>query len=590
MMKIKRRHFLTFTSIAALFPLKNFLQKRTDRDESKIEFKDKKYILLNVVESPSRWMFDTILKPKSDHLFYRNQFIATNFKSLGNEPLQFEYEYKFHQYNGFLFPLMWKYNIPTPSGEGKLTDLADNMLIVRGCNMIFDGHEINSKRLEAPSLGHHSLAGLHDHTTPGLFPCIALEGEKESGTAAQAYSSPTKSKIPIKKTSSHYINHLFESFLSKSSDVTSDDLLEEILTVKFRRDNISSFIKQHREKKRAKKYILENYTNIKSDYEKAITKYQDLIDRSLRKTNLTGITDKKIPGLKLPITLKKKFHSDGSPFQIVDYLGAYKQEDNIILGEDLRSMFDSAEIKEFSKQMALTEVAVIYNLTNSIILNISPLKEIRAKVIPLEELILVNKGTNIIISIRNNLSPKSLKINHEADSHQTGSLSTLLCDTLQWRAVGSTTQELIRVIKKTNSKLWKNTLIHLTTEFEREPGDIDKGSHHGFTGHTSTFFSGSIEKTTIIGNIYNISHDPTDVTPGCGTWGKGAPVTALGDRTMVYGNIASSIADFLGCPSPMPHEPRVFKYTNYKIRPLIEDALNKDYHAKPLKFDKPAAT
>ncbi len=589
-MKIKRRHFLTFTSLAALFPLRNFLQNRISRDEQKVEFKDKKYILLNVVESPSRWMFDTILKPKSEHLFYENQFIATNFKSLGSDPLQFEYEYKFHQHNDFLFPLMWKYNIPTPSGEDKLTNLAENMLIVRGCNMVFDGHEINSKRLEAPSLGHHSIAGLHDHTTPGLFPCIALEGEKESGTAAQAYSSPTKSKIPIKKTSSHYVNDLLESFLSKSSDEVSDDLLEEILTVKFRRDNISSFIKQHREKKRAKKYILEKYSNIKSDYEKAITKYQDLIDRCLKKTNLEGITDKKIPGLKLPISLEKKLHPDGTPFQIVDYIGAYKQEDNIILADDLRTMFDTAEIKELSKQMALTEVAITYNLTNSIILNISPLKELRTEVIPLEDLVLKNKGSKVVISIKNNSSPKILNINHEADSHQTGSLSTFLCDTLMWRAVASTTQELINVIKKTDSKLWKNTLIHLTTEFEREPGDIDKGSHHGFTGHTSTFFSGSIDRTNVIGNIYNISHDPTDVSPGCGTWGKGAPIAALGDRTMVYGNIASSIADFLGCPSPMPHEPRVFKYTNNKISPLIEDALNKDFHQKPLKFDKPAAT
>lgn len=589
-MKIRRRHFLTLTSILAIFPLKNFFNRSSKIRDDKIEFKDKKYILLNVVESPSRWMFDTILRPTESHSFIENKFIGTQFDHIGKSSLDFSYKYNLTKHNNYLFPSLWDEPIPTRNGQTILKSLADNILIVRGCNMVFDGHEINSKRLEAPENGSYSISGLHDHHSSTIFPCLALEGEKESGTAAQAYSSPSKNVIPIKQTSTHYINDLFESFLNNETDQESDQLLEEIFAVKFRRDNLGNYIKGIRNKRKAKRFIKTNYNEIKNDYESSIAKYQTLIDKSIRSTKVKGVTDKEIPGLKLPITLNKQYHKNKSPFMIEDYIGAYKQSEHIILNKDFREIFKTAEIRELSKQLALTETAIKYNLTSSIILNISPLKELQADVVSLDDLKFSEDKSTVTISLKENASIKKLKINHEADSHQTGSLSTLICDTLMWRAVASCTNELINSIKNRDEKLWKNTLIHLTTEFEREPGEIDKGSHHGFTGHTSTFFSGSIEGTNIIGNIYDNSYDPTDVSPGTGTWGKGAPIEKLAGRTMVYGNIASSIADFLGCPSPMPHEPRIFKLENGKITSLIEDPKNKKYMAKTLKFDKPAAT
>ncbi|ATH09151.1 hypothetical protein BIY24_14725 [Halobacteriovorax marinus] len=590
-MKIKRRHFLTFTSLLALYPLNKFFQRNNQKSGRDKRTEYKKYILLNVVESPSRWMFDTILRPTNNDKFIENQFIATGFAHIGQEPLDFSYEYKTFPHRGMNFPVMWNQSLPdSKGGSFVLKELAENMLIVRGCNMIFDGHEINSKRLDAPSIGDYSITGLHDHTSPGLFPCLSLEGVKESGTAAQAYHSPSKNRIPIKHSHNHYVDYLLDSFLNSKEDDSSDALLEEILAQKFRRDHIGDFIKNLRQKKKIRNFVKENYSLIKKDYERAISKYQNLIDRSIRETRISNLTDKRIPGIKFPLTLKKRVHKDKTPFDIVDYIGAYKQGDRIIIEDDIRDIFKTAEIKELAKQMSLTEIALKYDLTNNIVMNISAITEMTTKTISLDDLEIKSSGDKVTISKKKEAKEEVLKISHEADSHETGSISTLVCDYLMWRAVASCTHELINRIKEHGKSQWENTLIHLTTEFEREPGEIDKGSHHGFTGHTSTFFSGSIKETSLIGNIYSISHDQTDVSPGCGTWGKGAPVDKLGNREMVYGNIATSIADFLGCPSPMPHEPRIFKLDNGRIHSLVEAPTNKEFTKQSLKFEKPATT
>ncbi len=549
----------------------------------------KKYILINVIEAPARWMFDTILKPTNAHGFVQGKLIPTHFKKTGSAPFDFEYDYGFHEVNGYQFPYMWQFDIPTADGKTTpLSNLAENMFIVRGCDMVLDGHEINNRRLEAPSIGSHSISGLHDANTSPLFGCLSLEGAREAGTAAQAYSSPSTNRTIIKDSTENYIEYLLRPFIERASvnSTIVDKAISEALT-----SNKDSHIgkklnSNEQSKKRAANIINQHHQVITREYNDNVKKYQDLINRSIQRTNILGLTDKRVPGLKFPLELKKKFHQSGKAFEKVDYLGAYKEIDYLVLADDVRTMFDTAEIKGLAKQMALAEVSLKYDLTSSININVDCLRNMKTKTTKLEHISMTHEGDVVHFKLKSSDVVENLGLRHNADSHKCGSLTSLLCDTLFWRAMASCTYELTRSLKVASTELWNNSLIHLTTEFEREPGDIDKGSHHGFTGHTSTFLSGAVKKTEVIGNIYTLSHDPTDVSPGCGTWGKAADVKSLGNRKMVYGNISSSISNFLGCETPLPHEKKVFKLKNGKITSLIEAPENKEFMEKNLKTEK----
>lgn len=551
------------------------------RDIFEKEQQNKRYVLFNCIDAPTRWMFDSILKPNDDDEFVPYNMIPTNFKNMGKKPFDFEYEYSFTKVGKYNFPFMWKFELPTPNGLMRpMKDFAENMLIVRGCDMVLDGHEVNNKKLEAPSPGGYSISGIFDDHQKPIFGCITMEGKLEDGTAANAYYSPSYGKTIIKPYVKNYIEHLLEPF--RSENVNDENYINFLESIKTNKEQLNI----ENKKREASILINKNYANMVEKYDFYLKKYQDLINRSIRHTNIKGLTDKKIKGLVLPMTFDKKKHENGLDYKIEDYIGTYKEMSHYIVHDDIRNMFDEAEIIGFAKQMSLAEIILEFDLASSIIVNINSISNYMGLTCHEENLKLIDLGDKIKIDIIDKEELKTLGLVHNADAHETGTLPSLIACTLYWRAIASSIMELKSSISK-NKEKYKNTLIHLTTEFEREPDNIDKGSHHGFTGHTSTFFSGSIKELKVIGNIYSKSLDPTDVTPGCGTWGKGAPVKKLDGRNMRYGNIASSIADFLGCKSPMPHRRKVFEYRNGEIVSLIEDAVNKKYDSAILKTEKP---
>jgi hypothetical protein len=585
---MKRRSFLSILGLASIYPTSKVLNNLYDYSfTKKVSSAPKKYVLFNIMEAPARWMFDSILMPTKNHEFISHRLIPTDFKEMKHGPFNFEYQYTFTEVKGYQFPQMWNYDMPSSSGKNiPLKNLAENMLIVRGCDMVLDGHEICSRKLEAPMAGEFSISGLHDHRTSPLFGCLCLEGTKQAGTAPQAYSSPSRSSTIISREK-NYAEYLLDPFINNEKDSDLESILNETL-----KDETNTNLVKLFNSRKIKKKSLENLKGkidqIIKEYNDNVIKYQSLIDRSIQKTNLKGITDKAISGLEFPITLDRKYHRDGAEYEIEDYLGTYKEIDQFILAKDMRDLFDRAEIREFAKQLALTEVSLKHDLSNSIIINIDAVTNLQTNIVRVDEVKHKKEGDKVTFYIDKNTKIEKLGLFHDADSHKTGSLPTLITDTLFFRAVASCIEEMKQSLKAHSPELWNNTLLHLSTEFEREPGEIDKGSHHGITGHTSTFFSGAIEKTEVIGNIYTISHDQTDVFPGCGTWGKGAPVKGLNDRVMVYGNIASSITNFLECESPVPHERPIFELNHKgKIVSRIETPENKPYNIKSLKTERP---
>ena len=377
---MKRRNFLSILGLASIYPtskvVQNISQSTFFNDNNN---QSKKYVLFNVMEAPARWMFDSILKPTKDHEFITHNLIPTNFKKMNTKVYDFEYEYLFHPIKGYQFPHMWGYDMPSSRGLNiPFKNLSENMLIVRGCDMILDGHEICSKKLEAPMAGENSICGMHDHNTSPLFGCINLEGTKEAGTAPQAYASPSRSSTNIARQR-NYAQYILDPFIENERS----DLLDSILGDALKNEKSSSLlgiIKARKIKKSALARLKKDITLIIKTYDESVIKYQKLIDQSIQNTNLKGITDKPIPGLKFPITLNRKFHKDSKEYKIEDYLGTYKEMEYLLLDDDIRSIFKDAKIREFAKQMAMTEVSLIFDLSNSLIVNIDTITSLKSKI------------------------------------------------------------------------------------------------------------------------------------------------------------------------------------------------------------------
>ena len=596
--KIKRRSFLAAGGAAAFSPWGFLVESLlgglfASKAMGAVSSEGpRNYVLVNMYKAPARWPMDLILKPKDTDPFQPHPVIVTNFTRMGSKCYDYDVEYRMHKVDGINFSYPWSLTVPSAKGgERPMVELTENMLNIRGCNMVLDGHENNNIRLDAPEPGNPSLSGMIADVSTAPIPSVSLAGvELFMNTAAGAFTSAKgKSAVVIGDAVEDYFQFLADPFLrdgnklinDKSVDEFVDFSIRQILDGSYQGTDFSAQLKKNRAE--AEKLLRFGFEKVAGEYAGLLRKYQDLVDRSLRKTNIPGVTDKPIPGLTLPQRFKKQTKDEGKPWTIIDYLGPYREQDAFIMNRDVRTLFDTAEIKELAKQFALTEIILKYNLSNSVIMTTDTLRELNCELAATEEVLeLVEDGDHVIIDKKKDPKATFLKnlkdCFHDADSHETGSLVTLLNCTLMWRAISSCVLELQDQLKKQKTPNGRNkfdeTLIHITTEFEREPDSTDWGTHHGFTGHTSSLISGIIRGPEVIGNIYDVSHDPNDVTPGCGTWGKGAPVKELGDREIRYGNITSSLAEILRVESPVKNEKSLLKVENERVKTLISAARN----------------
>ena len=124
------------------------------------------------------------------------------------------------------------------------------------------------------------------------------------------------------------------------------------------------------------------------------------------------------------------------------------------------------------------------------------------------------------------------------------------------------------------NKLFDSTLVHVASEFDREPNNLCDGSDHGVDGNTSSFFSGKIKGPFIIGDILKSSVNTDSSQKSYGTWGHGALMPEISQGFLTYENISSSVALCLGLPSLTPNKASVLKFENNLIVPAISKGKN----------------
>jgi hypothetical protein len=558
---MERRNFLKFISAlscqsiflglaqSCLDPKKQELEY--DVNSSNLEY----YFQFNLFGSPARWTLDSFLDPYSSNKLKFNSMVGTAIDSSTRDKYGFNnLQYKTIERHGLKVPHLWGYPIKTNSqGKINIDQLLSNMLAIRGCDMKRDGHEFNNRKLVAPTPGELSITGQISDLSDKPIPVVHLVGrELPSDIAYSAFKAKYGTFSGTIKSGTSNIEDIFKSWFSpQSSKEEVDDLASEVLP-----QNLSEIYKRNSVK--ANKLIDKSFEEIFKNYKVAREKYQDIITSVFAKP-LKDITSINSETLKFPFR-----PNDGGREWDHKWVFAKWRHEDLVLTSGWEDCFKEADWHFMADQMAVTETLVKFGIIQSAVIIPNAITNIFFNCIELDSL--ENRGSQII----SKEAPQKRDLNFEFDSHNSGTYLTLVANSYMQLALMGCISKFVDFLKE--ESLYNKSLIHVTSEFEREPATSEMGSEHGWNGHSSIFYSGIIQGPNVIGNI---EVDPkTTMFKNSGTWGAGGKMSYLKGRQLEYGNISSSIAKLIGFPTPTPNRESLVEIRNGKVVLLTDECRN----------------
>lgn len=520
------------------------------------------YIQFNFYGGPTRWCYDHFLSP------YENRIIHNpmTFNQINPNISPDKQIHKTYKYKNINVPLLWDEDLLS---KRKMSNLLDNSLTIRGVHLEgTSGHPMNSSKMVAPSIGGLSIDGILSDMSKKPLSSITV-GDTP---ANRAYRSRRNSNIKISGNVKNRLEYLLSPFHLDSKEENKNNELEQIVDEAIKVLNKSKESKNLKsDLKKARVFFRDNISNFLNEYNSLISKYKEIIDKAL-KYKIKGIDDSPVPTIKLPIIVKGNV-------EIEDVLGPYRINNIYFMNEDLREILDKIEVTRLAEDFALAEFLSKYGLTSSVVFSDkNEIGEMFKNVSSKRTL----RDTDIIKSYnpeRNEttLSTKS-KYRKETpqlsfDSHSVGSVINLLTCAKYYYVFSSCLDEFISTLKSIeiyNKTLFDETVIHVTSEFDRVPNSNLSGSGHNEEAHVSTFYSGIIDGPLVLGNIY-IGTNNKDKQ--WGTIGSSAPVKALGSKTGIS-HLSSSLSCLLRIPPIVRRSPSLIKIENEKVIPIIELAKN----------------
>lgn len=563
-----RRKFIqdSFLAITSLYASQNLMAK-TEKSSDIMT-----YILISMYEAPPRWNMDLLLDPFAEGKVVANKMIGTIFKDVSNL-LNPVLEMKYTKIKNINFPSIWNVKIPVVNNKWENFQwIANNMVNIRGCSMDRDGHDINTLALETQKVGSVSFSGnISDHSNR---PITALglcgdEVEQDKSLASAFLAKDGGMPISANNSQESYFNQIFKEFsnLTEKSVHFNQNNIENIRESFRRKITKESYSKRIKSLRVLKKIDM---SKVESQYEDYLKKYTDLIQRSIRKTKIPGVTDIPIQGLKLPVELdlvsnEKEINPD-------DYLGVYKVDDYYVGNDDIKEIFSLADMPSLAHQFAMLEISLKYKLTHAHLLMIDPMMYLNfKKSYEVEKVKWKMNGNKVTFYYDEEQLYETRKTKIEylnTDAHNVGTYVS----TIGWPKFYISIMSCLNELLKNNENAFQNLLVHLTSEFEREPRPNASGSEHGWSGHTSTLISGKLKGPQVLGNIALNSNDTTDMFKNSGTWGKGAFVKEL-NRPIRYLDILTTMSDLIGISSSFGGF-KLFEVRNGKILINIERARN----------------
>ncbi|WP_127716038.1 hypothetical protein [Halobacteriovorax sp. HLS] len=557
---MKRRSFLyTIGAIGSIYPIKELLKLITHAPNSssfsRLERSEtRNYFQFNMYGGPTRWNYDHLLKPFDEDIFYQHPMVGNEFVTSSSGEIQ-SLAYNIRKYKQVNVPTLWHNHIPTTSNDQvKMTNLLDNCLMVRGIHHGgLTGHPMVCSKLIAPSLGGMSINGVLADRSQKPFKSISIGNTPLN----RAYKSHHSSATNINSDHVNYLHYLLDPLsgdgkkgLPSTKEIESaiDEALDNLKTSN---NSLSNDLHS------ARRFFRQSIDGLLADYDLLLKKYKDLISRAL-KTRIEGVTSNK---------LVPKLHA-GKIENVDQVYGAYKLIDKYLLDDDLRTILDDVEIETMAQEFALTEYVLINGLSSSIVVSCKNeigniLKNIISKRAYSEESLKSADG-----KFRTNIVAASF------DSHATGSYINLLTTSQYYLSLASCLNELISRLKETkigNISLFDETLIHISSEFDRIPDDLLCGSAHNEQAHSSTFYSGAIKGPQVVGNIFTSLNSSNKKW---GTIGNSAPIKSFNNQRLNIGHLSSSIAAVLRINPLIKRANPFLELKNEQVHLTVDKAQN----------------
>ncbi|MBT7610080.1 MAG: DUF1501 domain-containing protein [Bacteriovoracaceae bacterium] len=510
------------------------------------------YILINIPGAPARWLMDGVIIPSTHSKAIIPEMFANYISSYSTDFFKLKFSYKtIDSGNGIRLPLIWSQSLPSSKGRMPMLDLTQNMLVIRGCDMLSDGHQRNNKKLDMPVGSGLSLTGMLADRSRKTIPAVSLGSSYSPlNTASGVFKSKKSDHIIVKGDTPNPFEYI-RPLLINSTEQMHASLLKKI------NERLHGDLSTH-------SYLpSKRIDSMFSFYQASLLKYKSLINEALLE-DIQGLTNRPIPGLKITDLEKLKFAETNN---VKVALGKLQHEGMILGHKDIRNIYKFAKINSLANQFAMLEVLIFNNLSSSIVIDIDTISNLfYENTFELDHFHFAGE----YIKLKNEATPSaanSQKNQFSIDSHDSGLVSTAIFNTKLWLTLSTCINEFIIGLK--NKEMFSNTLIHITSEFERIPSPDSSGSEHGFNGHTSTLISGKIKQFETLGNIRLNSDEANDFYKNIGSWGRAAPIKNLSNRSINYGNIISTLATILNIPSPTPHEIPLVNVKKGKVIPLI---------------------
>lgn len=482
-----------------------------------------RYINFTTPGGIPRWYFDLPIAPNGDDPFVANKQVITSMrmeegKAVGN--------YAHTKMGDFFLPLLWSYPIPLSSGgTGKLNELASSALFIRGVDQGLDGHEFNLLRQNSPVPGGMTYTGLFADTGETPIPSANSAPFFEHRSAKNKANIPFTYRADLKVLSSSF--NSFKTSNPKSfnrrdmAQRTIEAAVKSIQNTQGANSPYMSAIKSNRDN--AMDLLMSDFATIDTEYAALYNKYQTLLLAAL-KIELPGVTDNAI------------YATAADPrFNI--FVPAFPP--NIQASEktgDIRSGFESIiPNPAFAHAFALAEFLITKNLSTSVVASLGFWNNF-----DIFNYNIINASTGKF-ELQSVSSLRALG----TDTHSTGTFPSLIMFARHYHCYATCLHELMSVLKA--KKIYDQTLIHTTTDFNRVPRTNGSGSDHGYFGCATSVFSGRITGTTVVGNIAQNEGSR-------GTWGAAASNSSLGDRKINLGNVASTICSIFELPSPAKND------------------------------------
>lgn len=501
--KINRRLFLTGgltlgASVLVPAPIEKLMNVMADgfiqkaRADALGLLGSRNYVNLLLAGAPLRYGFDHWMRTNSsDPTMVSNPMVATALTSSNGRVTGTEY--KTFDYKGVLVPHMFSHNVYSSKGERPLTDLLDNMMVIRGYGTGMDGHPTNATVQMAPLGGASSIAGLAADFSNKNFQAIQWPDRGAYGN----FNSAT-GKAMNKLNGDKPVVNLLEGFAPVAADrVKASELLKrQQSALELAQVRLQRYIKSDAPGSKilasnmgnASALLKKGVGNIDGYWSEAAARYKTLIEKSMRMSGLPGLSDTAII-------------SDTKSSIWNMHVG----EGNIGLSHigDLRDVIGTRTMaNNMAESFALTEYVLKQGLATSI------------------ELLIDSIGTVQLNTDGSGLKNYSL-IN---DMHSSGAVGALVMTTTFYRGVAAAILELADQLRATKiyngNDLWSETVFQITSEFSRSARTDGSGSDHGFNQMVTSVFSGIITSPLVVGNIKQENHDPSNI----GTQGIAVPI------------------------------------------------------------------